>query len=81
MAITAVPRPASTRDLLQRRCEGLVAAEMARLARRVPTLCATHYGEVQVALGRVIDQLVLSQVHAACDDQLASLFDLAEAPQ
>jgi hypothetical protein len=39
-----MPRPASPRDKLQRRCEDLVAAEMTRLSRRVPALSEEHLG-------------------------------------
>jgi hypothetical protein len=73
-------RPASARDLLQHRCEELVAAEMARLARRVPALREEHLGHVEATLGRVIDQLVLSRIRTLSGDQLAVLFDLADAP-
>jgi hypothetical protein len=73
-------RPASARDLLQHRCEELAAAEMARLARRVPALHEEHLGHVEATLGRVIDQLVLSRIRTLSGDQLAVLFDLADAP-
>jgi hypothetical protein len=80
MAITAMSRPASARNLLQRRCEGLVAAEMARLSRRVPVLREEHLGHVEAALGRVIDHLVLSRARTVGADELAVLFDLADEP-
>jgi hypothetical protein len=73
-------RPARARDLLQHRCEDLVAAEMARLARRVPALHEEHLGHVEATLGRVLDQLVLSRARTLGADQLALLFDLTDAP-
>jgi hypothetical protein len=53
---------------------------MARLARRVPALREEHLGHVEATLGRVIDQLVLSRIRTLSGDQLAVLFDLADAP-
>ncbi len=81
VAITTVSQPASARDHLQRRCEDLVAAEIGRLARRAPALRTAHLGEIQVALGRVIEELLLSRAGTVRDDQLAVLFDLAEVLQ
>ncbi len=82
MALTMTSRPASAGDRLQRRCEDLVAAEVARLARRLPDgQRGTRLAEFELALSRLVDQLVLSRVHAVADDQIAALFDLAEARQ
>lgn len=78
MAIATTYRPASARDLLRRRCEDLVAAELSRLTRRVPALCPGQLGQVEAALGRVIGDLVLERAHAVRGDQLAVLFDLAD---
>jgi hypothetical protein len=77
MTITMRSSPAGAREMLQLRCEGLVAAEMARLAGRVPALNGAHRLQVHEALGRLVDELVLSRAHAVRDDQLALMFDLA----
>jgi hypothetical protein len=66
-------------DPLERWCEDLVIAEMARLARRVPALGTEHLGQVETALGQIIDRLVLRQARMLGDDQLAALFDLRGA--
>jgi hypothetical protein len=80
VAIMTMFRPATARELLQHRCEDLVAAEMARLARRVPALREEHLAHVEATLGWIIDQLVLSRARTLSGDQLALLFDLADAP-
>ena len=80
MAVMTMFRPASARDLLQHRCKDLVAAQMARLARRVPALREEHLGHVEAALGRVLDQLLLSRARTLSGEQLALLFDLTDAP-
>jgi hypothetical protein len=79
VAVTTMSRPVGAGDLLQRRCEELLATEMARLARRVPTLPSDHLSDVESGLHRVIDRLVLSRAWAVRADQLAVLFDLADA--
>jgi len=76
MPVTTVSWPVSTGDVLRHRCEELMAAEMARLARRAPALHAAHLREVQAAFGRIIEELVLSRADAVHADQLALLFDL-----
>jgi len=80
VATATVSRPVSARDLLQRRCEELTTAEMSRLARRVPDLRSGHLRQVEAALGRVVDNLVLSRAAAVRADRLAVLFDLADVP-
>lgn len=80
MVTTMQSRPVSARDQLQTRCEDLIAAEMARLARRVPGLSTAHRGQVQAALGRLADELVLSRAHTVCDDQLVLVFGIARIP-
>jgi hypothetical protein len=80
VAIMAMSRPARARNLLQRRCEGLVAAEIARLARRVPALREEHLRHVEATLGRVIDRLVMSRADNLGAEELAVLFDLADEP-
>jgi hypothetical protein len=79
VAITTMPRPAGAGDLLRRRCEDLLAAEMERLARRVPALPPECLGDVESGLRRIIDRLVLSRARAVRGDQLAVLFGLADA--
>jgi hypothetical protein len=76
----ATARSASAREVLARRYERLVAAEVARLAGRVPGMRPAQLEEVRVALSRVLDDLVLTRAHAIDDDRLEVLFDLAGAP-
>jgi hypothetical protein len=52
---------------------------MARLSRRVPGLQDEHLGEVEAALWRVLERLVVSRTHAVGADELATLFALADA--
>jgi hypothetical protein len=73
-------RPADARDPLRRWCEDLVAAELARLCRRVPDLGDEHLGSVEKALRQVMDRLVLSRAHTISDGELAVLFGLADVP-
>ena len=80
MATVTMSRPASARDLLQSRCEELTTAEMSRLARRVPGLRSGHLRQVEAALTRVVDDLLLSRASAVHGDRLAVLFDLADTP-
>jgi hypothetical protein len=79
VAITAMSQPVNARDLLQRRCEGLMETEMARLSRRVPALRADQLQHVETTLAQVIDDLMLSRIRALTAGQLAVLFDLADA--
>jgi hypothetical protein len=76
----ATAQSASAREVLACRYEKLVAAEVARLAGRVPAMRQAQLDEVRAALGRVLDDLVLTRAQAIDDDQLAVLFDLADAP-
>ena len=78
VAMAAMSRPASARDLLRRRCDELTTAEMSRLARRVPDLRSGHLRQVEAAVGRVVDDLVLSRASAVRGDRLAVLFDLVD---
>jgi len=80
VATATMSRPASARDLLQRRCEELATAEMSRLARRVPGLRSGHLRQVEAALARVVDDLLLSRASAVRGDRLAVLFDLVDLP-
>ena len=78
--MTANSRPARARDFLQRRCDDLVAAETARLSRRLPALPGQQLGLVQAALTRVAERLVLSRASDVSGEELKVLFDLAGAP-
>jgi hypothetical protein len=80
VATATISRSASARDLLQRRCEELTTLEVSRLARRVPALRSGHLRQVEAALARVVDDLLLSRASAVHGDRLAILFDLADAP-
>lgn len=80
MAVMARSRPASAQGLLQRRCQELVSAELARLSRRVPGLPGEHLGQVEAALGRVVERLVLARAGDISSDVLSVLFDLAGVP-
>jgi hypothetical protein len=78
VAVTTMYCTFSAGDLLRHRCDDLVAAEVERLARRVPGLSSGHLRHLEAALGRVIDDLVLSRASAVRDEQLAVLFDLPD---
>jgi hypothetical protein len=65
-------------DLLRRRCEELVTAEVTRLARRVEFSRPEQLRYLETALGRIIDDLVLSRALAVSGDQLTALFNLGE---
>jgi hypothetical protein len=80
VAVTMVSGPANAGELLQRWCEDLVVAEIARLARRVEFTQPEQLGSVKTTLSRIIEDLVLSRTKAVRGDQLAALFDLAEGP-
>lgn len=79
MAAMTTSPPTRAGQLLQRRCQDLVAAEMARLSRRAPSLQAEHLGEAEAALCRVMERLVLSRAHTVSAGQLAALFGLLDA--
>lgn len=78
MGNTIITGPGSDTDLLQRLCADLVATELDRLSRRVPALRSGQLRDVEVALGNVLDDLLLSRARSVDADQLAVLFDLAE---
>jgi hypothetical protein len=71
-------RPATAVESLQRRCQDLVTAEMARLSRRVPGLRAEDLGEVEAALCRVMERLVVPGARTVGADQVAALFALED---
>lgn len=75
---TTMSRPTGARELLQHQYEDLVAAEIARLSRRVSALHQEHLGQVEAALTQAIDHLVLSRALAISVGELAALFDLAD---
>lgn len=79
MAAITGSRPASAEGLLQRRCQELVSAELARLSRRLPGLPGECLGQVEAALGRVVERLVLSRAGDISSDALSALFDLTGA--
>ncbi|HEX6473349.1 MAG TPA: hypothetical protein VF069_29940 [Streptosporangiaceae bacterium] len=86
MATPICAAPPTTPDLpavnaLQRRCEAFISGELARLARRSPTLGDDELGAVSAAIRRVVDRLVLDRVRARPTDHLAALaalFDFEE---
>ncbi|MFL6054319.1 MAG: hypothetical protein ACJ72W_15565 [Actinoallomurus sp.] len=63
--------------LLDRHCQELVADELTRLARRVPSLAEDHLGAVETSLRQIIDRLLPVRRRAeARPETLAALFDL-----
>lgn len=64
-------------DLLDRRCQEILAQELERLARRVPSLADDHLGAVEMSLRQIIDRLipVRARTHA-CPEAIEVLFDL-----
>jgi hypothetical protein len=69
--------PVTPSHLLDHRCQELVADELARLARRAPSLGGDQLGAVETSLRQIIDRLlparVLTQVRP---EALIALFDL-----
>jgi hypothetical protein len=76
--VTASPiEAAAPSRLLDDRCRELVADELARLSRRVPSLAAEHLGAVEASLQRIINRLLPTCVWAnAQPEALIALFDL-----
>lgn len=75
--MTASPVVVSPSHLLDRRLEELVAAELARLARRAPALADDHLGLVEASLQQIINRLLPARVRASArPEALAALFDL-----
>ncbi|MCO6009033.1 hypothetical protein NE236_29075 [Actinoallomurus purpureus] len=71
-SVTEVPS-----RLLDRHCQELVADELTRLARRVPSLAEDHLGVVETSLRQIIDRLLPVRRRAeARPETLAALFDL-----
>lgn len=75
--MTALSMTDAPTRLLDRHCEELVADELTRLARRVPSLADEHLGVVETSLRQIIDRLlpVRRRVEAR-PETLAALFDL-----
>ena len=80
--ICAVPpttsRLSAVADELRRRCDGVISGELARLARRSPTLGDHELDLVSTSLQRVVERLLLERVRERPSDHLATLFDLEE---
>lgn len=79
--MTASLDEAAPSRLLDDLCRQLVADELSRLSRRVPSLAAEHLGAVEAALQRIIGRLLPAGVRAnARPEALIALFDL-EGPR
>ncbi len=79
MAISTMSKSASAGDLLQCRCEDLVAPEIARLSRRVPALNDERLRHVEAAFVQVMDRLVLARTRTVSGADLTALFELEDA--
>jgi hypothetical protein len=78
VAMTTSPVPPS--HLLDHRCQELVAEELARLARRAPSLAVEHLGVVETSLRQIIDRLLPARGLARVrPEALVALFDLEGA--
>jgi hypothetical protein len=76
-AVTASPELVSPSGLLDHRLEELVAAELARLARRAPALADDHLGLIEASLQRIINRLLPARGReSASPEAVAALFDL-----
>jgi hypothetical protein len=65
-------------DVLRRRCDAFIAAELARLARRSPALGDGQLELVSTSIHRVVERLLLERLRGRPSDQLIALFDLEE---
>ena len=75
-AVTA-PVLVSPSRLLDHRLDELVAAELARLARRAPALADDHLSLIEESLQQIIDRLLPARGRAsASPEAVAALFDL-----
>ena len=75
--MTAPPVLVSPTRLLDHRLEELVAAELARLARRAPALADDHLGLVEASLQQIIDRLLPARGRvSASPEAVAALFGL-----
>ena len=73
----ATPRTSAV-DALCRRCDVVISGELARLARRSPTLGDRELELVSTSLRRVVERLLLDRARERPSDHLATLFDLEE---
>ena len=75
--MTAPPVLVSPSRLLDHRLEQLVAAELARLARRAPALADDHLSLVEASLQQIINRLLPARGRASAPPEaVAALFDL-----
>jgi hypothetical protein len=75
--VTAPPVLVSSSRLLDHCLEQLVAAELARLARRAPALADEHLSVVEAALQQIINRLLPARGRASAPPEaVAALFDL-----
>jgi hypothetical protein len=65
--------------VLRRRCEAYIAGELARVARRSPSLGDYELRLVSTSIRRVVERLLLERVRGRPSDHLIVLFDLEEA--
>lgn len=78
--MTAPPVLESADHLLDHRLGELVAAELARLARRAPTLADDHLSLVEASLQQIINRLLPARGRgSASPEAVAALFDLEDA--
>lgn len=78
--MTAPPTATSPSRLLDDHCQEIIAGEVARLARRVPSLADDHLGVVETSLRRIVDRIMPVRRRAeAAPETLLALFDLEEA--
>jgi hypothetical protein len=75
--VTAPSVPVSPSRLLDHRLETLVAAELARLARRAPALADDHLSLIEASLQQIINRLLPTRARVtASPETVAALFDL-----
>lgn len=75
--MTVTPVAVSPCHLLEHRLQGLVSAELTRLARRVPALADDHLGVVEASLEQIINRLLPAPGRMTMrPETLAALFDL-----
>jgi len=73
----AMPQPSAV-DALCQRCNVVISGELARLARRSPTLGDRELELVSTSIRRVVERLLLDRARERPSDILATLFDLEE---
>jgi glutamyl-tRNA reductase len=79
METVVTASPEATR-LLNARLEELVAAELARLSRRLPALADDHLGLIEASLQQIINRLLPARGRvSAPPEAVAALFDLEHA--